>query len=242
MKASPRFPVKQTKVVSRIPELLRLCSGKKVLHLGCADMPYTVARGEDLLHHKLAKVTNPDMLWGIDTSAEGIHILQEWGFGHLFCADVEEMSSELRDEAFDIILAGEIIEHLANPGRFLQSLVSIMGSSTELILTTPNATSFKGFLTSLLRQEKVHPDHNYYFSYRTLKQLTAKFGLECREIYYYQEIEGHGLSKALDIALALSTRISPLCSDGLIVRAISELCSSKNCAEDFVSVPTDRKD
>jgi len=87
------------------------------------------------------------------------------------------------------------------------------------VLTTPNATSVRGFLFSIMRQEKVHPDHNYYFSYRTLKQLLEKFGLNCKEIYYYQEIEGQGLSRALDNTVAFATWLVPLWADGLIVRA-----------------------
>ena len=219
MKASPRFPIKNSRVVSRVPEILRVCRGKKILHLGCADMPYTLQRGESLLHFQLAGITGPDMLWGIDNSEEGVHILQQRGFHHIIYGDVEQMAPELRKERFDIILAGEIIEHLANPGLFLKCISSIMDGHTELVLTTPNATSVKGFLFSIMRQEKVHPDHNYYFSYRTLKQLMEKFDLNCREIYYYQEVEGQGLSRALDNAVAFTTRLSPLWADGLIARA-----------------------
>jgi hypothetical protein len=85
----------------------------------------------------------------------------------------------------------------------------ITGRQTELVPTTPNATSVRRFLFSIMRQEKVHPDHNHYFSYRTLKQLLEKFGLNCREIYYYQEVEGQGLSRALDSAVAFTTRLLP---------------------------------
>lgn len=216
---TPRFPIQNTHVVSRIPEILRICTNKKVLHLGCADVPYTVRRGEDLLHNRLAQVTGPDMLWGLDISEEGVRILREQGFDNIILGDVEEMGSELRPMNFDIVLAGEILEHVANPGRFLTSLGSIMTAKTELVVTTPNANSFKGFVHSMLRREKVHPDHNYYFSYRTLKQLMEKFDLECSEIYYYQEIEGQGLAKAIDRALSLATRVSPVWADGLVARA-----------------------
>jgi predicted TPR repeat methyltransferase len=159
------------------------------------------------------------MLWGIDNSEEGVRILHHRSFHHIIHGDVEQMAPELRKEKFDIILAGEIIEHLANPGLFLQCISSIMDGGTELVLTTPNAPSVKGFLFSIMRQEKVHPDHNYYFSYRTLKQLLEKFDLNCKEIYYYQEIEGQGLSRALDNTVAFATWLVPLWADGLIVRA-----------------------
>ena len=73
---------------------------------------------------------------------------------------------------------------------------------------------------SMLRQEKVHPDHNYYFSYRTLQQLLGKFGLKCVDVYYYQAIEGKKAARIFDHALKLATSISGAWGDGLIVRAV----------------------
>ena len=91
--------IRKTQVVSRVPEILRLCKKKKVLHLGCADMPYTIARGENLLHNQLAKVTNADMLWGLDNSEEGVRLLCKMGFDHVIHGDAEHMGPELRKEA-----------------------------------------------------------------------------------------------------------------------------------------------
>ena len=81
------------------------------------------------------------------------------------------------------------------------------------------ATSFKGFLYSIMRREKVHPDHNCYFSYRTSRQLLEKFSLTVEEVYYYQEVEGHGFAKVLDKAISFATWMSPAFADGLVVRA-----------------------
>ncbi len=64
---------------------------------------------------------------------------------------------------FDIIIAGEIIEHLGCPGAFLRSTRFIMNTKTDLILTTPNVFSLKLFFHTSLRREKIHNDHNYYF-------------------------------------------------------------------------------
>lgn len=218
-KTATRFPIPSARVVSRVSEILLRCANKKVLHLGCADMPYTLDRGDDLLHKRLAKVTNHGMLWGLDSSEEGVRILRERGIDHVICGDVEHMDPEVKHMNFDIMLAGEIIEHLANPGLFLKSLTSIMSAKTELILTTPNATSFKRFLHAMTRREKVHEDHNFYFSYRTLKHLLEKYGLKCKEVYFYQEVAGCGFSRIFDKVVSCVTWISPVWADGVIVRA-----------------------
>ena len=98
---SPKFPIRNTRVVSRFPEVLRICRGKKVLHLGCADMPYTMHRGNDLLHKQLSRVTGPDMLWGLDYSAEGVRLLREMGFENVIQGDVEHLDQELKEMNFD---------------------------------------------------------------------------------------------------------------------------------------------
>ena len=211
---SPIFPIRVKRVVLREPEILRICAGKKVLHLGCSNVPFTLQLGEDLLHKQLAKVTKPDLLWGLESGEEGVRLLREMGFDHIIHGNAERLPPYLREERFDIVLAGEIIEHVPNPGRLLQSIRSIMTENTEVLLTTINAFAFRGFLLTMLRKEKVHEDHNCYFSYQTLKQLFRQCGLKCTDIYYYIV-----LNNLLDKALYLTTWISPVWSDGLIVRA-----------------------
>lgn len=219
MSFAPRSRIKGARVVSRVPEILQLCRSKKVLHIGCTDMPYTQEKMDDLLHKKLLSVTKQDLLWGVDISEDGINFLEEMGFTHLLLANGEDLPTHLKDEQFDIILAAEVLEHVENVGQFLRSIVSVMSDTTELVLTTPNAISFRQWCHALLREEKVHGDHNYYFSFQTMKQLLGKVGLICDEIYYYQDVAPKGAAKSLDRAFSLVTRISPLWSDGLFVRA-----------------------
>lgn len=213
-------PIATSKVVNRIQEILRLCTNKKILHLGCADMPFTLERGENLLHRQLLRVVTPDLLWGIDSSLEGITLLKKMGFANVLHGNVESLSKELKKEQFDIILAGEIIEHLENPGKFLESLKSIMCENSKLIISTVNATSIKQFIHALLRREKVHPDHNYYFSYWTLKQLLGKYQLKS-EVYFYQETEEYGLALISERIFWYAAKMTPAWSDGLL--ALAEL-------------------
>jgi len=205
------------KIVNRIDEILRICEGKRVLHLGCADYPFTSVRGDQLLHKRLDTVAGD--LWGMDVSDEGITALKDLGFEQVIAGDSEQLDEFFKPGQFDVIVAGEIIEHLGAPAHFLKSIKMIMDSSTELILTTINAFSFKSIAHSFLRKEKVHEDHNYYFSYYTLDQLLKKCGFCSNEIYYAQEIQGTGISLFIDRTLAIIPRISPVFSDSLFVRS-----------------------
>jgi len=213
----PIRKIGRRKVVDRIPEILRLCRGKRVLHLGCADYPFTYQPGDRFLHKQLSDVVTE--LWGVDVSPEGVAALRARGFSNLIVSDVEHLDRRLLPaQPFDVIVAGEILEHLESPGGFFRSLGSIMGPQTELIVTTPNAPTFKFLLFSFLGREKVHHEHHYYFSYFTIAQLLAKTGLRDKEIYYYQDVCHRGLSSVIDGCCAVVSRIWPVVSDGLFVR------------------------
>ena len=212
-KLAPVSRISKSRVVNRETEILRLCEKKKILHIGCADVPYTIHRGNDLLHKKLEKITSE--LWGIDLSLDGCSILRKMGFKNIINGDIYKCSNDLKKEKFDIILAGEVIEHTNNAGAFLEGIANSMAKNTELILTTVNTASIMQFIFAVMRKEKIHPDHNYYFSYYTLKHFLAKHKLISKEIYYYNV-----KNTIIDIFFSHFKRISPVLSDGIIVRAI----------------------
>src|SRR5437763_8448236 len=97
---------------------------KVIMDLGCVDSRKArhdaATRFEykaNLLHKRIAEA-NRDVL-GIDIDPEGAEVLNKQGY-HVVVADVETM--DLGSEKFDTIVAGEIIEHLENPGRFLRNM------------------------------------------------------------------------------------------------------------------------
>jgi len=211
-KLAPVFKIPRSRIVEREPEVLWLCRGKKILHVGCADYPYTLQRGEALLHKRLSSIT--DQLWGIDLCAEGCSLLKKMGFGKIIEGDIVEFAKDFKKEKFDIILAGEVIEHTANASDFLKGIAKSMSKSTELILTTINTPSLMSFFFSVANKEKVHPDHNYYFSYYTMKHFIEKCGFIPLEIYYYKVN-----NTIIDKLASIVKKMMPALSDGIIVRA-----------------------
>lgn len=163
-------------LVQRLEYLKKVSRGKKVLHLGCTDWPYTEIAIEagTQLHFVLADLANE--LTGFDADKDGLDFLKTKGFENLYYANLEKLDEVELDETFDIIIAGEMIEHLSNPGLFLQGIKRFMREDTNLIITTINAYCGMRFLNYGFRgkggiNEPVHPDHVYYFSYSTLRHL-----------------------------------------------------------------------
>lgn len=200
-----------------------MCQGRSVLHLGCANYPYTQDSIDKkmLLHFDLAETARE--LYGFDFDQPGLDILAANGSTNLYRADLERLDEVDLDRQFDVIVAGEMIEHLNNPGLFLQGIQHFMGPSSVLLLTTINAYCGMRFVQYGLRgkggvQEPVHPDHVAYYSYSTLTLLLRRHGLTVDEFMFYDIGVEHRPHNRwfLNLINDVCVRIAPQLSDGVI--------------------------
>ncbi|MCI0590888.1 MAG: methyltransferase domain-containing protein [Gammaproteobacteria bacterium] len=147
---------------------------KSVLHVGCSDWPITEQRLEDgtLLHLRLQRAAKD--LIGIDLSEVGIAVLKRHGVNN-----VKVMNAETMDlaKSFDMILAGDVLEHMNNPGSFLQRAASLLRSDGEMIIGVPSALTINNIKAWFGGWEQVHSDHTFYFSPKTLSALLGRFDL-----------------------------------------------------------------
>ncbi len=104
---------------------------------------------EDLIQSQIEElvgknfiVKNSRTCLGIDIEEKEIIKMKKEGY-NVICANVETMQLNLK---FDVIIAGELIEHLHNPGLFLNTLYEHLRDEGKLILTTPNPFNFRSFL------------------------------------------------------------------------------------------------
>ncbi len=168
------------KVVIRHEYLISKCTGKTVLHLGAVDRCNGELCG---LHKRLMKVSSS--LVGLDIDSGGIEEARSAGIQNIIYGDLERLDKVRVSDNFDIIVAGEIIEHLSNPGLFLAGVKRFFGSHTEMLVTTPNVFSLYRSLNALRGFEYVHPDHICYYSYATLEHLLMNHGFAVEEKLAY---------------------------------------------------------
>jgi len=211
------------KLVQRVDLIMEMCAGKKVLHLGCANYPYTQNSidNEMLLHYDLEKSAGE--LYGFDFDQPGLDILAANGTGNLYRADLEKLDEVAMSESFDVIVAGEMIEHLNNPGLFLTGIQRFMNAETRLVLTTINAyCGMRWFWYGLRgrrgKQEPVHPDHVAYYSYSTLSLLVKRHGLDVDSFMFYDIGKEHRPHNPwyLNAVNDVFTTIAPQWADGII--------------------------
>lgn len=179
------FPLTRD-LVEREKFILDFCTGKNILHLGCADWPFTESSLNDgtWLHSKLTAVA--DTCLGVDLDRDTVIALRENnGIENVIEGDAEKLGN-LDIGRFDVVVAGEIIEHLNNPGLFLESAKAVLKPDGKLLITTTNAYCFRRFIRIPFGKESIHPDHVYYFSHTTLETLAKRFGYRLTEKYSYR--------------------------------------------------------
>lgn len=159
--------------------IIDLARGKQVLHLGCvgfADLPDAdrVKLAKQSLHHAL---TEAAQTIGIDYSQDAIEYYRKNNiFDNVVYGNVEKLEETGLDGPFDVIVAGDIIEHLSNPGLMLDGLKRFFHKDTVLVVTTPNAFGLLNFLRFARGSFAEGKEHVMTFNPVNLEQLLTRHG------------------------------------------------------------------
>lgn len=156
-------PLPQARIVEREVYILEKVKDKVVLDIGATGPMH-----EAIL--ELAKVC-----YGIDIVAKDEK--------NYFQVDIDQANA-LPDfvEKPEIVIAGEVIEHLSNAGHFLELLKKY---DCPILLTTPNAYSEIAAKAVLRGFEEVNKEHVCWYSFQTLSVLLERHGYEIRERCWY---------------------------------------------------------
>jgi len=157
---------------NRFDLILPYCKNKVVLDLGCSmhdQYNDRIVRGE-WLHDRIAKVAKK--LVGVDYLEDQVIKMRKLGYD-IRNGDVERLEELGLEREFDVVVAGELIEHLSNPGIFLDEVRKVMKKEGFLILTTPNCFSYSTFflLKNKLEKDFINKEHKCWYSEQTLRQL-----------------------------------------------------------------------
>lgn len=155
--------IPEASVVDRSAFILERVTGRRVLELGATGPMHA------------AIVASAACVVGIDRDAsDGV-----------LAFDLDDVTQpDLPPCDPEIIVCGEVLEHLANPGHVLARLKA-HHPGVPIIITVPNAFSDIGRGHVKRGTENVNKDHVSYYSYKTLTTLVARYGFTVREFAWY---------------------------------------------------------
>jgi SAM-dependent methyltransferase len=146
-----------------------------VLDLGCVchDLDQTAVPWlHGYLRERCGRVV------GVDCLPEAIERMRADGC-EAICADVQGM--EL-GERFDLVVAGDIVEHLDNVGIFLDRCREHLADDGLLLLTTPNPLTVTRYVRLLVKGSAGgNREHTCWFTPKLLGQLAQRHGLAVTE-------------------------------------------------------------
>ena len=154
------------------------CDGKSVLDLGCVQHDARFADNKFWVH-KAVEAKAKDVL-GLDLHQEGVEALSAKGY-NMVHGDAQNFDFGRK---FEVIVAGDLIEHLSNFAGFFESCARHMDSNSSLIICTPNPWHWHKVIKALKGPVPVNEEHTCWMCPKTLEQLAERFDLKIAEVEY----------------------------------------------------------
>lgn len=219
--------------VDRDEFLVDAARGRRTVHVGFTDdgVRSLVQRDGTWLHARLAAVAGS--LVGVDIDDAGVEEARYQGYEayRADCCDPAELD-QLGIEPAELLVAGEVIEHVDSVGSFLDGLAKLVAPGGKMILTTPNACRLTNVVASLAGIEVVHPDHVAWYSWYTLRNVLERHNWAVEEFHTYLlpprqvsapvsssgggELVARAGRIVLRVERVLARSVAPFLADGLI--------------------------
>lgn len=172
---------KKTPILKKQAFILEQCKGKKVLDIGCIGQDLS-SENENWLHGKLKKTAS--QLVGVDLNEEGIRKLKEKNYTIYTPDSLADNLSFVPD----IILMGDVIEHVDDVVSFLNFYKKFGNSATKMLISTPNPFSIRqSFSILLFSKPSINPEHTIAIDPINMLEIVDRAKLNLTDFYWLDE-------------------------------------------------------
>ena len=98
-------------------------------------------------------------------------------------ADVERLGEAIDVEPIDLVVMGDVIEHLSNPGNALDAIAPFLAGGGQLLISCPNAYGGPNWARFLLGRYRESPTHVTAHTKLTLANLLDRHGYAVDEVW-----------------------------------------------------------
>jgi 2-polyprenyl-3-methyl-5-hydroxy-6-metoxy-1,4-benzoquinol methylase len=168
----------------RFKYINKFVEGKEILDIGSS---------EGYLHKLLEKANSNKKFYSLDTENSD------------FNRDLDKPKKI--NKKFDTVIAGEVIEHLESPIRFVRYCKSILKKDGRLILTTPNATGMQHLMNpNWCIHYEDYRGHTQTFTIEMIKRICEDEGFK---IIYSDYINAFWRNNPLQYISLIIKRLRP---------------------------------
>jgi 2-polyprenyl-3-methyl-5-hydroxy-6-metoxy-1,4-benzoquinol methylase len=204
--SDPRHDTNIRRKTERKYELFRpYVTDKTCLDIGCTGGSAGFVTDDYWLHGWLED--HASRVVGIDIDEEGIRIAKEAGYNvHLESAESFDLET-----TFEVVVAANVIEHLASPGAMLEASRDHLEPDGRLLITTPRTHTPWNLLRQIQNDKGIepHPEHTMWFCRTTLTALLERKGFEVVE-YQSWGFDRVGMSTADRLWRSIERQLSKL--------------------------------
>jgi SAM-dependent methyltransferase len=139
--------------------------GERVLDIGCGSGEFTAAlaaAGADVI--------------GADVAEAALNRARERDPGLRFVRVPLDGPLPFEDCSFELVWAGEVIEHIADTGPWLSELRRVLAPGGRLLVTTPSHGRLRVAVLGVERFSEPLGDHLHLYTRRSLTELLGEFG------------------------------------------------------------------
>ncbi len=175
-------------IISREATIINLIRDKDVIHIGCSDHIQIInskIRNNIWLHKLITE--NARKCFGIDIDRESIdYIKKELGYQNVFYGNIlTDEFKDLKENRWDYVVFGEIIEHLDDPVNFLKVFKAKYGENvSRFIITVPSIYNKRQFINMKNYREVINSDHRFWFTPYTISKVLVSAGYKPEKLDY----------------------------------------------------------
>jgi 2-polyprenyl-3-methyl-5-hydroxy-6-metoxy-1,4-benzoquinol methylase len=160
-------------IESRVDYLAACARGKRVLDIGVANHTCEGFGGEKWLHGEVAAAARECL--GVDLIESAIQELQQRGYD----ARVLDVTRDHLPpgEKFDVVIGGEVIEHLGNPQALFSFASDALDAGGRFIVSSPNPYYLTRVLAFLAGRGSESADHVALLFPSGMAELGERAGL-----------------------------------------------------------------
>ena len=167
----------------------RRFAGKSVLQLGVLGDYRSYFESDRLGDWDFPVVSaEADYCLGVDKNEAGVTAANERGYDMILYGDAENLDV---GQKFDVVYAGDLIEHLSNLQGFFDSCRRHMRPESSLFVATPNPYSLALLVAGLFSsiERRIFDEHTLLLHPKNLTTLAERHDFQMVDLTYYTIVD-----------------------------------------------------